>query len=61
MRELLDLGLAVEDLAVFAAEGLLQAGDLLVECIDLLVACTDLLIVASDLCDQISHEFAHLP
>jgi hypothetical protein len=60
MRELVDLGLAVQDLAVLAGDGLVQAGYLLVECIDLEIACADLLIVTSDLCDQISDNIAQL-
>ena len=53
MRELVDLGLAVQDLAVLAGDGLIQAGNLLVEA-------TDCMVAIGDLCDQITGEFAQL-
>ena len=67
MCELVDLGLAIHDLAILAGDGLAQTGDLLVALADLQFAFTDAqltrtdgLVPISDLCNQITGEFAQL-
>ena len=67
MRELVDLGLAIQNLAVLGCDGLIQVGDLLVERIDvqivrvdLLVTRTDGLVATGDLGNQITGDFAQL-
>ena len=67
MRELVDLGLAVHNLAVFAGDGLIKAGDfqiefanLVVKLTNLLAALRDLRILACNLCNQFAGQFTQL-
>ncbi len=67
MRELVDLGLAIQDLPILAANGLIKAGDLQIEPRDLqitfanlLVAVRDLRVLPCNLCNQITGQFAQL-
>ena len=67
MRELINLGLAIQDLTVFNLDRLIMAGDLqiefanlLVERTNLLAALRDLRILACNMGNQITGQFAQL-